>query len=380
MGGMTNGPYNYPLGYLRAFVVVLVVAHHAALAYHPYAPAIPASLIAQPRLWGAFPVIDSQRGAWAALLTGFNDSFFMSLLFLVSGLFVWPELERRGSAAFLGRRALRLGLPFLVAAAVLGPLAYYPTYLQTPTHAGVSGFVRQWLALGNWPAGPAWFLWLLLVFDGLAALLFSWSATALPRVGRFARGHLFLLLVSVSAVVYVPLELIFSGFSWAAFGPFFVQTSRVLHYLFYFLIGAGIGVTGFEAPRRWIVWTLAAVVVFVVATGVTIAFLTSHMQSLPWRLATDFLFSVSCATTCVAFLAIFFRFVRGRSRVWDGLSRNSYGIYLLHYAFVSWLLLAMVGSALPASVKFASVLAGAVIGSWLVTTFLRRIPGVADVV
>jgi hypothetical protein len=30
--------YNVPVGYLRAFITVLVVAHHAALAYHPFAP------------------------------------------------------------------------------------------------------------------------------------------------------------------------------------------------------------------------------------------------------------------------------------------------------------------------------------------------------
>lgn len=34
--------YNYAFGYLRAFIVVLVVAHHAALAYHPFAPPPPA--------------------------------------------------------------------------------------------------------------------------------------------------------------------------------------------------------------------------------------------------------------------------------------------------------------------------------------------------
>ena len=34
--------YNVAIGYLRAFIPVLVVAHHAALAYHPFAPPAPA--------------------------------------------------------------------------------------------------------------------------------------------------------------------------------------------------------------------------------------------------------------------------------------------------------------------------------------------------
>src|SRR5215475_154172 len=70
--------YNLPVGYLRAFVTVLVLAHHAVLAYHPFAPAPPSSLLTQPRWWQAFPVTDPERWSGFALLAGFNDIFFMS--------------------------------------------------------------------------------------------------------------------------------------------------------------------------------------------------------------------------------------------------------------------------------------------------------------
>ena len=169
-----NATDNVAVGYLRAFITLLVVAHHAVLAYHPFAPPPPASLLAQPRLWGAFPVVDPHRWPAGSLLTSFNDMFFMALMFFLSGLFVWTSLERKGAGGFLRDRARRLGLPFVVAAAVIAPLAYYPAYLQTlqTGASGLSGFWRQWLALGNWPAGPAWFLWVLLAFDAVAAGLF----------------------------------------------------------------------------------------------------------------------------------------------------------------------------------------------------------------
>jgi hypothetical protein len=67
--------YNLPIGYLRAFITVLVLAHHAVLAYHPFAPPAPASLVTQPRWWQAFPVVDSQRWSGFALFVGFNDVF-----------------------------------------------------------------------------------------------------------------------------------------------------------------------------------------------------------------------------------------------------------------------------------------------------------------
>ena len=69
--------------------------------------------------------------------TGFNDVFFMSLMFFLSGLFVCTASSARESATFLRDRLLRLGLPFVVAAAVVAPLAYYPTYLLT-RHAPAS--------------------------------------------------------------------------------------------------------------------------------------------------------------------------------------------------------------------------------------------------
>jgi hypothetical protein len=51
--------YNFSIGYLRAFITLLVLAHHAVLAYHPFAPPPPASLVAIPRWWSAFPIVDA---------------------------------------------------------------------------------------------------------------------------------------------------------------------------------------------------------------------------------------------------------------------------------------------------------------------------------
>ena len=385
--------YNYALGYLRGFIVALVVAHHAALAYHRYAPPPPASLAAQPRWWQAFPVVDPHRGDWAALFTTFNDAFFMALMFFLSGLFVWSGLRRKGAGPFLRGRLLRLGLPFLAAAALVSPLAYYPTYLQMPGHTDFAGFLHQWFAMGAWPSGPAWFIWVLLVFDCVAALLLAASDRA-PNLGRFLAGahgspaRFFLLLLTGSALVYLPMELAFNGLDWTVFGPFTFQTSRILHYLLYFLAGVGVGAWGLERgplvpegqlARRWPLWAAAAALAFVANIVIVLALLT-HLQSRSWRIATDLSFVVSCALSSFAFLALFLRFARRRSAFFQSLSRNSYGIYLVHYAFVSWLQLAMLPASMPALFKFAVVTATALAASWLTTSALRRIPAVARVV
>jgi peptidoglycan/LPS O-acetylase OafA/YrhL len=384
--------YHYAIGYLRAFIVALVVAHHAVLAYHPFAPPPPISLAAQPRWWGAFPVVDSQRWAGFSLLAGFNDVFFMSLLFFLSGLFVWHGLLTKGSKNFLRGRFLRLGLPFVISAAVLAPLAYYPAYLQISHHGGFGEFFRQWISLGQWPAGPAWFVWVLLVFDCVAALLFriapNWAA-ALGKIIPSEPARFCAVLVAISAMAYIPLAIIFSPLAWSGWGPFAFQSSRPLHYLVYFLMGVAAGAngldegllaTGGKLARRWLRWTLRALLAFGAASVVGVIALTSHATSPAWSAAMDVGFVVSCAATCLAFLAIFIRFTRSRLRLFDSLAANSYAIYLVHYAFVTWLQYALLPASVPAAVKGLAVFLGALALSWATAIAIRRIPAVRRII
>jgi hypothetical protein len=387
--------YNLAVGYLRAFVTVLVLAHHAALAYHPFAPKATASLVAQPRWWQAFPVVDSQRWIGFAWFVGFNDTFFMSLMFFLSGLFVWSSLERKGSAGFLRDRLLRLGLPFVAAGALIAPLAYYPTYLFTGTSTGLSGFWREWRSLGNWPVGPAWFVWVLLVFDCMAAVMSVLVSDWGEALGRSFAGAsrrpvvFFALLVAIPTLAYVPLALVFGPLAWFGFGPFFFQLSRPLHYLVYFIIGAGVGAYGLDwgllaregkLGRRWILWSVAALLAFAAAAGIAIASFAAKSSPQIWGTIGGISFTVSCAASSFAFLALFIRFTKTGDWVWDSLRDNAYGMYLIHYAFVSWLQYALLKTALPAVAKGSAVFVGTLVLSWSATAALRRIPAVARIV
>lgn len=393
-----TGARNVPLGNLRTALILLVVAHHAVLAYHPYAPPPASSLASQPMLWPAFPIVDSQRWPGVDLFVGWNDTFFMSLLFLLAGVFTWPSLRRKGAAGFLGERARRLGLPFVVSAALLAPLAYYPTYLATGADPSPVAFARQWLALGVWPAGPAWFLWVLLVFAGVAALLTRLSpdwGEALGRLsGRLSRHPAGFLaaLVTVSAVAYLPLAATFSPESWGHLGPFWVQSSRVLCYAVYFFAGAGLGAFGLDRgllaadgklARRWWLWVVAAVAAFALAVAAFLAILGSLPSGGPGAgLAAfgNFTFVLCCACSTFASLALFLRFAGARSRIFDILGANAYGIYLLHYVCVTWLQLALLDVALPGAAKGALVFAGALALSLGLTAALRRVPAIARVI
>jgi hypothetical protein len=384
---------NLPIGYLRTFAVLLVLAHHAVLAYHPYAPAPLSSLLAEPRWWKAFPVLDPQRSDLVALFAGWNDIFFMALLFFVSGLFVSRSLAHKGAKLFLGRRLQRLGLPFLVLAAIVAPVAYYPAYLATAAPGGISGFARVWLSLGEWPSGPAWFLWLLLAFAAVAAGLFAlrpgWAESLARSLSAVTARPVvcFALLIAITALVYLPLASVVGPLHWTIFGPFAFQTSRLLHYALYFFGGIVIGAQGLEqgllAPggrlaQRWPLWAGGALLAYAFAVAAAVAAFAEGASAATLAIA-NLGFVVSCAASCFALLALFLRFVRTPRPVFDSLRGNAYGMYVVHYAFASWLQHAFLRAPLPALGKATGVILATVVLSWAASAALRQVPAIRRV-
>ena len=55
-------------------------------------------------------------------------------------------------------------------------------------------------------------------------------------------------------------------------------------------------------------------------------------------------------------------------------------MYLIHYIFVSWLQLAILGWSLPAIEKGTLVFAGVLLLSWGTSAALRSIPGMSRIV
>ena len=91
------------------------------------------------------------------------------------------------------------------------------------------------------------------------------------------------------------------------------------------------------------------------------------------------MFAVFCAAASFTCLALFIRFVNSRRQAFDNLASNAYGIFLIHFVFVSWIGYALSGAEAPALVKFALVFTGALAMSWFGTILIRRIPGAARI-
>ncbi len=376
------------LANLRGIVILIVLAFHSMLAYLDWIPAAVSRFDSPPLNWRAFPIVDSHRFFGFDLICAWQDVYLMSLMFFLSGLFVWPSLVRKKEWAFLRDRVLRLGLPFAFGIAVVIPVAIYPTYRLTAADPSIAAYWHSLLALPFWPNGPLWFLWQLLALNFIAAGVHFIAPNAIPALGRWSAeadnnlARYFGILLAVSALAYVPLAIAFTPWSWSNSGLFAVQFCRPLLYAVYFFAGVGIGAAGIERGliaadgilmRRWAYALAAALVALFLWMGLTA--LTIHGgASLGVEIAADHSFVLACAAGCMFLIAVCLRFATGYSRLLRYLSANAYGLYLVHYVFIVWLQYALLATPLFAIVKAGVVFSGTLFLSLATTFAVRRFP------
>ncbi len=226
---------------------------------------------------------------------------------------------------------------------------------------------------------------LFMIAPSWAARLGALSAKAGEHPWRFFLGVLL-----VSAIAFVPLAVAFGPGGWTYWNVFQFQTARPLHYFAYFAIGAGLGAFGLhrgllsddgKLAKRWWLWLLAVLGALIFGTAILIAILGAKGTPPPALLALgDVSWVLSCGTLCFSLLAIFLRFVKRANRAMDSLSRNAYGIYILHYAFVAAVQYALLSQPLSGAAKSGIAVAGALALSWITAAVLRRIPLVSHLV
>jgi surface polysaccharide O-acyltransferase-like enzyme len=371
---------NAALDRARTFLTLVVLLHHAVIPYTHFGHT-------DPRSWIGFDAV--------VLAT---DSFFMAMFFFLSGLFTWPGIGRKAPHVFLRDRLLRLGLPFAIAAVTLIPIAYYAVELRLHPGTTFAAFWWKTVTVGPWPSGPLWFIWVLLVFDLTASLLYRVSATLVDPINRmslkgFDRPAVFYgFLVAVTAIGYIPLLVYFGANRWFEFGPFSVQASRLLLYAFYFFVGVGVGAANFnrgilsedgKLPKdRWL-WLIATLVPYVLM-WVMIAIkreILGNPNTLPdWYQAVYGLFYVLfSAAILLTILAFFLHSKAPGPNLLDRMQADAYGIFLVHYPIVLWLQYWMFDFDWPAIVKATIAFVLTVILSWAATAALRRIPGASHV-
>ena len=364
---------NVSIDYLRSLVTVSVVAHHAALAYTTFSRFDPHHYKA-----ASAPIVDGVRFFPLNLMVGWNDLYFMSLMFLVSGLFVAPSVARKGVRVFLSDRANRLGIPFILATVIVSPLTFYASWLLSD-HSGNPGFLGDFFSGGVWNPGPLWFLSVLLTFCVIVAAAFHFLPGLMARLKWMPGSSRDLVITFVTAALAATLPVAFINWppTFILIGPLgMAHPARVFLYFVYFLLGIALGAGSMQNSlsrnnlRYWPLWLILGAVMYLVngMAGDLFPGLSPSSRALVDAVTMSF----CCALTILALLGAARSLFRANWKLFDSLSDNAYGIYIIHYFFVIWTQYILLSLPYPAFLKFLISFLAGLTAAWVITALLRK--------
>jgi len=382
---------NLWIDYLRSALTVLVVAHHSSLAYTTFAYFDTKAYINSTN-----PIVDNSRWIGMDIFENFNDIFFMSLMFFISGLFVYRGLMKKGRQTFLVDRIKRLGIPFILGVSLLIPIAYFPSFYLNNHSIDIAEFIKDFLQNQQWPVGPPWFIWILLLFNAIAVIISSKFYTSISEAtSQLTKNpsRFFVVIFIFVSLAFIPISLWVGQYKWTGFGPFDFQVNRLLFYFIFFIFGTCVGSGEWEnhfftnnkfLNKTWQFWLILCLFSYLLVELFTynvwdIVRAGKLHVNLAWAIF-DLLFVVSCISSSFAFLSIFKQNIHKQYNLWTNLSANAFGIYLIHYIFITWLQFALLNVSLPVFIKFLIVFIVTLFASWTIINFARKLKIVNQII
>ncbi|MAF09697.1 hypothetical protein CMK11_04530 [Candidatus Poribacteria bacterium] len=371
-------PRLHYVDHLRVLLTALVILHHAAITYG--APG------------GWYYREDPANGLAAEVLlvlfVATNQAYFMGFFFFIAGYFTPAAYDRKGTAAFLRDRALRLGVPLVVYAACIDPAMGHALRASAGGDAGsLADAYRAMVArLPRVGVGPLWFVEILLMFSVAYAVVRLVGRSApggrategrAPGLGRLAGCAAALGLVSFAVRVRMPV-----GESL----PFpHIQPPYAAQYIAMFPLGVAAYRRGWLAsfPDRYAraaAWAVGALIVaFFVLFGVGEAASTpieAYMGGWRWQALASAMWEQSLGVAMIVLvLATFRRRMNGVSALGKRLAAGAYAAYILHAPVLLGVSLACRGWEAGGLVKFLVVGPVAVALTFALGDVVRRLPG-----
>lgn len=363
---------------LRTAVIVMVIMVHLSITYGGEGS------------W-CYKEVDQPDTLTFMVLTLQNatfQSFFMGLLFLLSGYFVPASYDRKGPRRFLGDRLVRLGIPLLIYDYVINLLVAY-VLIRAGVRSSRSSFAelaRHYYTEFHIGTGPLWFVETLLIFVVLYAVWrVIWKrprqvgedAGYLPGNAALLALALGLGLLSFVVRIRLPVgwELDYLNLQL----PFFPQ------YVVMFVIGAA------AYRRNWLVrlpariarpWLMVAPILIVIVfpllcvlggamEGNSAQFAGGlHWQALAYALWEQLLGVASI----VSLLIVFRERVNHQGRLARAAGASSYTVYIIHAPVIVLFALAVRGIHLYPLLKYAVVVFISIPVCFVVASFLRQLP------
>jgi glucan biosynthesis protein C len=353
---------------IRIALTALVVAHHAADTYAAVS---------------GWYLPESGTDPSALGLTVFmvvNQTWFMGLFFLLSGLFVPGSAERKGLGRFTRDRLLRLGVPIVGFVVIVRPLCLIPAALLLDERASAAGepfSVAGFLAFGGDP-GVTWFLEVLLVCTlgyVLVRLVVRRPMRVEPRAPRF--GLVVAFVVVLAALTWVWQWVTPPGAYWPVVG--LPSPSFLPQYVLFFAAGVAAARRGWldRLPGRAAIPAALALLVGTALYAPTVGTPVDldHLSAGAASALGQALFAVGAAVLVV----VVFRTLLARpaGRVTRFLADQSFVVYLVHPAVLVGVAVLLGPVEAPSAVKAALLFAVGALLSWGAGWLLRRIRPVA---
>ena len=331
----------YYLDSLKVMLTALVIFHHSGLAYGDgggwaYTPSNPNEFM--PWIWHFFST---------------NAAFFMGLFFMISGYFVPQSYDRQGFAQFIGKKALRLLVPFAIITAFLS------------------------LVTGSPESGHTWFLSSLFLF----CLIYALIRLICKKCDRGKTVQLTLGLIAVFAIVMGVGSYFIRQFypqdKWVFFSVFKFEPAHYLQYIMMFAIGVLAG--RFNWFERMTNRTgLAALAVGVLLCIGNYVRGNGAWSGFVWRwfgIYESFL----CVTLCIGLVWLFRQIGNWDGKFWHWCSQQAYGAYIVHLFLILIFQNLLDAVWVGAFGKFMLISILSTIASFVLTWLLRMIPGVKKV-
>jgi peptidoglycan/LPS O-acetylase OafA/YrhL len=371
----------YYLDNLKVFLIILVIIHHVGQAYGSTGGS-----------W--FYSYPGERVKPLELFFLFNASFFMGLFFFISGYFFPGSFDRHGARKFIIDKLIRFGIPLNFAFLIMIPILEYVKYLKYVNHITFKDFYfQQWFGYvpntaahhGSFNLAYLWFIEHLLIYSILYCIIrtvrqkyVSPMATSATRRARLYAIIPYILILGVVTNLMrtawnFPMD------RWIGFLGFVqMEPAHIPQYLSLFILGILAYRWSFldqiTTPRN-IFWLVPGVGIFVFTIGQLIVQLYrtgSQNAFFMW----EYKEALLCIGVCIGLLALFKSFFNRAGRIMRILSENIYGTYILHVPVIVALQYAFDPVQAGAFTLFVVVSILSIPGAFLVSFFVRLIPGV----
>ncbi|MDJ0631510.1 MAG: acyltransferase family protein [Rhodobacter sp.] len=351
--------------WLRVFLICSVVAHHAA---QPYGPT-----------GGAWPVDDPVSSDLLRPFFIVNAAYFMGFFFLISGYFLAASYDRKGGAAFVTSRLIRLGVPLVVFGVIVNGVVGWAIYGAGKEF--VAFFVWEYVLGRTVEWGPLWFILHLLIY---ALLYAAWRGLGGPDVPRLPPpGHRTVLgyILMLGAVTFLVRQAYPIDVWIRIFGVVPVELAHLPQYLSLFVIGIAAGRGGWFTeigPSLGLVWFPIGLVVFTCAVLLN----AQAAQLSAWvdlRALWGVLEGFVCVGMILGLLTLFRRMLAAPGPWISALQGQVYGVYLIHVYVVVGLHFAFLAVGWQALTKFGVVTVLSIVLSFTLVAALQRIPVVRAV-